>query len=54
MYEADNNIKYINEKFNLNSSFFENDSDDFLNEEDKIIKTSTLIELISITIFSQF
>ena len=53
MYEADNNIKYINEKFNLNSSFFENDSDDFLNEEDKIIKTSTLIELISI-IFNDY
>ncbi len=50
MYEADNNINYIKEKFNLNSSFFENDSEDFLNQEDKTSKMNAFIELISIII----
>ena len=54
MNETDKKIAFINDKFNLNSSIFENESSEFLNEaHDKIERTSSLIKLMSV-IFNDY
>ena len=54
MNETEKKIDFINDKFNLNSSIFENESSEFLNEaHDKIERTSSLIKLMSV-IFNDY
>ena len=54
MFEANKKIAFIKDKFNLNSLFFENESSNFLNDnEDKIEKTRSIIKLISV-IFNDY
>ena len=54
MFDTDKKITFINDKFNLNSSIFENESSEFLNEaHDKIERTSSLIKLMSV-IFNDY
>ena len=51
MFDADKKIKVIKEKFNLNSSNFENQSSNFFDKNDfQISKTLNFIKLISILI----